>query len=216
LEYVSNSAVNGVHYSAPTTITIPAGEAIANLVITGDIPSYNGGRVDTVSVRVVDGGDIPAANYYKSIRLYIRPDCNEANVVLASLEGDYDNSNEDLDGSAYGPYTVTVDDITAASATTAVATISNIYDTGWTGMLFDMDWTDLSARTVITRDQEIIGSDAGDLSSTYAGFTVSIRPHPSMTDGTYSYCTQTWTLTMQLGVTGLGYFNNTYQVDLAR
>ena len=38
----------------------------------------------------------------------------------------------------------------------------------------------------------------------------------SATPGTYSYCDGTFTLKMQLGVTGIGWFNALYTVNMAR
>jgi hypothetical protein len=215
IELTSTSAQNGVHYTAPTSVTIPAGEAVANFEVTADVATYASGRVDEIRA-VITGGDVPVATYQKAVRITLRPDCNEGNPTLVDLEGDYANTHEDLSGSTYGPYTVTVEYITPAGTTTAIAGISNIYDTGWGAMEFDMDWTDANNRTVIVKDQDVPNSDAGDLSSTYAGYAVAVRPHASMSNGTYSYCSQTWVLTMQLGISGLGYFNNTYRLDLAR
>lgn len=149
-----------------------------------------------------------------------RPPCSEANVILDDFLGNYANTNETFGTSPYGPYTTTITNVTPLTATTARITVINIFDNGWGPIEFTLDWTDPNNRTaVVVANNAIQGSNAGDLNSTYAGQTISVREPPSSLSsgpGTFSYCNQTFVLKMQLGVTNAGYFNTLYTVNMAR
>ena len=92
--------------------------------------------------------------------------------------------------------------------------MTNIYDYGWNPAKFVLDWTNPAARTAIPLPQSGIG-DAGTLNSAYAGRDISLRPLAGQ-PGTFSICKQTLNLTMQVGVTGLGWFGTPYFVNMAR
>ncbi len=191
--------------------------------------------VDTVGVNVTTYQDTfgvvtgtyvyRVAAYTNSTRSGSIPDtvviaCRESNVILSDLIGDYDNTNETLGTSAYGPYTTSISSAVSTGATTGTIVVENIWDNGWGPITFNLDWTDPNNRTATVVDQAAIpGSDAGDINPANAGSTISVRVPPtslSATAGTFSACGQTFILKMQLGVTGGSYFNSLYTVNLER
>ena len=191
--------------------------------------------IDTVSFNITSFQDTAGvtrgtfvyrvAAYFNNTRSGSIPDtvviaCREANVVLSDLTGDYDNTNETLGTSAYGPYTTTISSAVATGPTTGTIVVENIWDNGWGPITFNLDWTDPNNRTATVVDQAAIpGSDAGDLNPANAGTTISVRVPPSAlsaTPGTFSTCGQTFQLKMQLGVTGGSYVNALYTVNLER
>jgi uncharacterized protein (TIGR02145 family) len=142
---------------------------------------------------------------------------NQVNQLL----GDYANTNENLSGSPYGPYTTKVRSITQTSATTANMVVENIFDAGWAPISFKLDWTDPSNRTVTLDVQTNIGlgSTLVGTASPYANWQIQVGPATS--PGTFRVCDQTIQLNIQLGVldpaTGQGgFFNAEYIVNMAR
>lgn len=221
-----SGAVAGTDYTiasgSPTgTVTIPAGGARANITVQPNAASYGLDDRDTLIIYLSTPAVNPA-RFLDTVYLILRgpssSSCDEANPTnIADLLGDYDNTIERVDGGApYGPYTTTVTSASLTGPTSARVAISNIYDTGWGNMQFDLDWTDPSNLTAIVVAGDVPNSDAGDLSATYAGQTVAVRPHSNGAVGTYSYCNQTFNLVIQLGVSGLGFFGNVFTEDLAR
>src|SRR5690606_14589515 len=159
------------------------------------------------------------AKFYDTVYLILRGPsaCDEGSPNLTALNGDYTNTNEYADGSFnWGPYTTTVSAAQVTGPTTGRVSIANLYDTGWRDIVFELDWsgpTNLPAMPVAC---VVPNSDAGDLSSTYAGTAVIVRPHSSGDVGTYSHCDEEFDLTMQFGVNGLGYFGNVFREVLQR
>ena len=91
LSYTSNTAVAGQQYNAPTSITIPAGQTLDTLEITGLFSGYSSStRIDTLFIKIT-GGDIPVNSYWKGYRLIMRKYCD---VDFNSFAGDYDNTLE--------------------------------------------------------------------------------------------------------------------------
>lgn len=218
----SNTATPGTDYTVSgTSITIPAGQVIdSSFTITGIYASYVNGERDTLKVAIIDP-EVTPSDYNDTLTVILRGPCFEGDVTRTALLGAYNNTIETFGtGSPYGPYSTAVTAFTTTSATTGVITVTNIWDNGWGPIQFNVDWTDPANRVVTAVAQAAIpGSNAGDLSATYAGQTVAVRaftaPSPANT-GTFSACNQTFTLRMQLGVTGVGYFGNIYTVNLGR
>ncbi len=218
-----SGAVEGTQYTIDNsgTVTIPAGRGEATIDIRAKFPAYASGRKDTL-IFTLDRPSMEIASFMDTVTLIMRgpSGCVEDVVNVNDLLGDYVNTNETFGTSAYGPYTTSISSATLTSPTTATIVVENIFDDGWGPITFDLDWTDATNRTAIVEDQNAIpGSDAGSINTTYAGQTVAVRVPPaslSSLPGTYSYCDQTFTLQMQLGVTGVGWFNALYTVNMAR
>lgn len=216
-------AVAGVQYSIDNngTVTIPAGKAEATIDIRANFAEYAGGRRDTLLFSLSEPSLTPT-DFMDTVLLILRgpSGCTEDIVDPAPLLGNYDNTNETFGTSAYGPYQTSISSFNFTGSTSATIVVENIFDDGWGPISFDLDWSDPSNRTCIVQGQNAIpGSDAGSINSTYAGQTVAVRIPPASlttTPGTYSYCDQTFTLQMQLGVTGLGWFPALYTVNMAR
>lgn len=221
-----SGAVAGTDYTiasgSPTgTVTIPAGGALANITVQPNAASYGLDDRDTLIIYLSTPAVNPA-RFLDTVYLILRgpssSTCDEGNPSnISDLLGDYDNTIERIDGgSAYGPYTTTVTAAAVTGPTSARVAISNLYDTGWGNIQFDLDWSDPTALTAIVVAGDVPNSDAGDLSATYAGQVVAVRPHSNGAVGTYSYCSETFNLVFQLGVSGLGFFGNVFTEDLAR
>lgn len=208
--YTSRTAVQGTQYTAPTSLVIPAGKALDSLTIQGLLSGYPlASRVDTVKIQIT-GGDVPVSAYKNTYYVIIRKYCD---VNINSFAGVYRNTRE-MFSSAYGPYITNVT-VVSSTATTARISVTNIWDTGWGPIEFDLDWSDpANFKAAVVAKSSGIG-DAGDISSTYAGKQVAVRPF-SGSDGTFSSCEGTLTLRMQLGVAGVGFFGTLYTVTLAR
>lgn len=209
--YTSSGAVQGTQFSAPSTITIPAGEAITNLAIQGLFAGYTSStKIDTLII-TVGGGDVPSSDYRSKYTLIMRKYCD---VVVDDFLGDYDNTTELFGTSAYGPYTTSISSVTPVNATKANIVVENIYDYGWGPITFELDWTDPAnfKATVIAQNSGI--ANAGTLGAAYAGEQVAVRP--SAQAGTFSSCEGTLILRMQIGVAGLGFFSDLYQLTMKR
>jgi hypothetical protein len=209
----TTGAVNGTHYTAPATVTIPAGKALDSLRIIGNFANLLPGVTHLVKVKIT-GGDVPAFTGKDSLTLTLRRFCP---VVTSALLGAYPNTNELWGTSAYGPYNTTVASITPITATTATMVVTNIWDYGWNPITFTMDWTaaDPAAWKIDVVPQSSGIADAGTISATYAGQQVAVRAFAGQT-GTWDQCSQIITLRFQLGVAGLGYFANLYTVTMKR
>lgn len=202
-----------------TAATIRAGQVLDSITVQGNFPLYDGtGRKDTLIFTLTVPG-VPAASYNSTYKLFMRGSCFNGDVddaALNSLLGIFNNTNETLGTSAYGPYRTTVSNVTRTSTTTARITVTNIWDNGWGPIQFNLDWTDPLNRTVRVVPQDAIpGSNAGDLNPTYAGQTVAVREFTGQT-GNFFVCTNAIDLKMQLGVTNLGFFNVLYSVNMRR
>lgn len=157
LTYSSLRATQGVQYTGPTELTIPAGETTVNLPFQGLFAGYPTGRKDTVKIKITAADGFVKPNAYKdSIMLIIQKYCP---VVIADLEGDYDNTIEYSASGAvsWGPYSTVVKNVVSTGATTAEADIENIYDYG--GQVHaKFDWTD-PANFKVTIEEQYTGID---------------------------------------------------------
>ena len=145
--------------------------------------------------------------------------CLESGFNVSEFLGAYANTNEDLGGSPYGPYTTTITNATSTGPTSATIAVTNIFDTGWGAITFTLNWSDPANRTAIVTPEDIPNSDAGtDLGGT-AGVPVAVRVPPtslSTVPGTFSYCGMTFKLLMQIGESGAAWVPGLYTVNLAR
>jgi len=214
-------AAVGTQYSLPEngSITIPAGESVASFQIQGILSGYPTGRLDTLFITLAEPSVKPAG-FMDKLTVLMGDICSEANPFDVNMFlGDYDNTNEMLGTDTYGPYTTSISNITPVTASTANVVVQNIFDAGWDGVTFTLDWTDPNNKlcTVVAMNA-VPGSDAGYLNSNYAGQTIAVRP-PAGYPGTFSSCEGTLTLKMQLGVTNVGWFGipaALYTVNMAR
>ena len=220
-----SGAVAGTQYTIPSgntsgTVTIKAGEAIADITIQADYASYVSGRKDTLMFTLSEPSVKPAA-FMDTVYVIIRGACFEGDVNLNELLGDYDNTNEDF-GGPYGPYTTSITSVNQTSPTTGTIVVENIFDAGWAPITFDLDWTDPANRKVNLLTQTGI-APASTVSSNPAEATylVQVGPRTSAPDGTFSICNQTLSLKIRVGLTdaslvSLGWFGTAYTVNMAR
>ncbi len=223
---IPRTAVPGTHYTISTgnttgTVTIKAGQATANIPVQGIFAPYNAtGRKDTI-VFALSEPSVPTAKFMDTVRLVLRGPCFEGDVTMSLFTGAWKAIEVFAPNPPYGPYATTISSSTLTSPTTGTIIVTNIWNNGWGPLTFNLDWTDPNNRTATVVPQAAIpGSNAGDLSATYAGQTIAVRPFPTpivgTNTGTFSACNNTFTLRMQLGVTGVGYFTNIYTVNLTR
>ena len=207
-------AAEGTHFTIDNkTVTVPAGQATASIIVQGNVAQYSAGEIDTLIFTISGGNEAAASGYYDTYTLVLRGPCFEGDVDLDDLLGTYANTNENL-FFAYGPYTTTISAVTSTGPTSGTVTVTNLYDFGWNPVVFDLDWSDPANRTVTLVQQAGIG-DAGTLDATYSGEDITVGPFAGKT-GTFSVCSQTLRLELQVGVTGLGFFPQTYTVNMAR
>lgn len=148
----STGAVAGTHYTAPTSIVIPAGKALDSVAVHGIFANYPTGRRDTLRI-TISGGDVPVNAYSNVYTLVMQKYCD---VVLASFAGDYDGTREYNAAGAvvWGPYTTAVGNITipGPGAMTGEADIANLFDYGGQVHAF-FDWTDPASFKVTIPEQ---------------------------------------------------------------
>jgi hypothetical protein len=213
-----SGAVSGTQYTiSSNTVTIPANKAIGYIIVNGNFSAYNGTpRKDTLVFTFTNNksGAVVPSDFNNTFTLVMSGPCFEGDVNLNELLGDYNNTNESFAGTPFGPYTTTITAVNQLTPTTGTIVVANIFDNGWNPITFTLDWTDPANRKVTLVQQSGIG-DAGTISSNYAGDDISVRPYAGQI-GTFSACHQTLTLVMQPGVTGRGFFNVLYVVNLAR
>ena len=208
-------AVEGTDFTIDNkTVTVPAGQATASIIVQGNVAQYSAGEIDTLIFTISGGNEAAASGFYDTYTLVLRGACFEGDVNLPDLLGTYANTVENFGGSSYGPYTTTISAVNATGPTSGTITVTNLWDFGWNPITFMLDWSDPANRTVTLTQQAGIG-DAGTISGTYSGEDISVRRYDGRT-GTFSVCSQTLTLELQIGVTGLGFFPQTYTVQMAR
>jgi len=209
-------ATEGTHYTlSSNTITLAPGEVLDTITVQGNYNQYLSGRTDTLFF-ALSGEGIEESDYNNRFTLVLRGPCfeNEINGNLQDLVGFYNSTYEGgTFGLVGGPYSTEVTFINQTSPTTAIMRVRNLGDQGWSGT-FTLDWTDLS-NPKITFVAQVVGGDAGYLSSTYAGSPVQIRPAASTTS-TFSFCNQTFRIIANIGPNPAGYFGGTYIIEMAR
>jgi uncharacterized protein (TIGR02145 family) len=143
-------------------------------------------------------------------------------AMVNTLSGDYTNTNENLGGSPYGPYTTKIVSITPITSTSANIVVQNIFDYGWAPITFELDWTDSNNRFVWLDTQRNIalGSTLVGSGSPYSNWQVQVGAF-APSSGTFSICDQTLQLRMRLSLvdpsTGTVVpLNGEYIVNMAR
>jgi hypothetical protein len=205
-------AVAGTHYTAPSSVVIPAGKAVDTLVISAAYDQYISGRKDVLEVSIAGG--VQAASFNTKVTVNVTGPCFEGDIVLDEMLGDYAQT---YDG-GYGPYTTSVVSATPIDATSARVVISNIFDWGWDDLEFVLDWSDPS-NPKISFDPQPTGFDAGNLNSIVAGHEAWIAPPSNGDMGTYSYCDGTITINYRVCMPTYGggvCFTNGYTTMMAR
>jgi hypothetical protein len=216
-------AVAGTEYSIPGigadgtgSVIVKAGEALASIPVQATYSSYTTGRKDTLIFSILES-DVKPAGFANPMTLILRGPCFEGAVNLSEFSGDYVNTIEDFGGSAYGPYATAISAFSNSTATTGTITVDNIFDYGWAPITFKLDWTDPTNRIVTLDQQEnIAGGSTVGLDDTYQ---VMVRAFTGE-DGTFSICSQTVQLKMQVGARdaagGELWSPSLYVVNLAR
>lgn len=176
----NTGAQEGVQYTLPLkSITIPAGEAIDTITLKGVFAQLPLGRIDTLTFTIT-GGDAPVSSYSKEVKVVMQRFCD---VVLSNLEGNYNT----FEGS-YGPYPSEIYDAVSTGPTSAEAYVSNIYDSGITGLI-EFDWSDPANLQVFIPDQET-GFTSG-------GLPLRLRANPSL-PSKFQSCNNSLELNFQL------------------
>ena len=202
------------------TVTIKAGEAVANIPVQAIRTSYLNGERDTLMFTLAEPS-LKVSGFLDTVYVTIRGACFEGDVTLTDLLGAYPNTNETFGTSPYGPYLTTITNVTQTTPTTGSVTVDNIWDNGWAPITFDLDWTDPNNRIVSLLQQDNI-ADGGTVNPAYAGQGTVTVTNPSAVSfpgvrGTFSICNQTLVLKMRVCILPLGCFGTTlYTVNMAR
>lgn len=205
--YTSPTGATAAQYVGAGTLTFKANTVTDNLKMLASYHEYDLGRIDTVKVKMTGGSLTPFVGK-DSVIVVIQKYCE---VVLADLLGDYTNTNEyNAAGTqTYGPYTVSVSNLVATSATTATGSFVNLYDDGWNDINFTMDWTNPS-NFKITIPIQATGKGYGGATST------SVRTSTTKAS-TFSSCNGTFNLVVDLVNDGTGAVSTAnYQFILMR
>jgi hypothetical protein len=205
-------AVEGQQYTLGTTsITIPAGTAVDSIALKGLFGGYAGGRKDTL-VFTIAGGDASPFLGDEVYKVVLQQRCD---VVLDDLLGLYTNSNELFGTNAYGPYETAISSVNQTSPTSGEIVVENIYDYGWNAVTFKVDWTNPDNVTVKVVPQDAGIADAGTLSAGYAGEEVAVAEFPGQS-GNLNMCEQKIVIKMAVGIAGIGFYSDLYQLTMER
>lgn len=204
----SNTAVAGQQYTAPSPVTIKAGETLDTLRFQGIFAGYTGGRIDTVTIKITGYSTV---NGQDSIQLVLRPYCD---VIGNDLTGDYTHTTDyypaavSAANASASQYTATISSWTPLTATTASIVIQNLgltQDVGFgpfastdpaeSGLTATVDWTDPSNFKVTLPSQSYI---AGNLYG-YGPATIS-------GSGSFSSCDQIFTITYTVKVSAGSFY----------
>ena len=199
-----SGAVEGQQYTlSGNSITIPAGQTVDSISLNGIFSAYPTGRVDTL-IFTITGGDVPSLVGSDVYTLVLQKYCD---VDLDALLGDYDNSYDNQDPDAYGPYTATIVSATSTGATSAQLVIQYFGDYGFgpfgpgdpsydTGITVNIDWSD-PANFFTTIPTQPLGVYAP-----YGMITIT-----GVGKGTFSSCDNTITISYKATVSA-GSFGN--------
>jgi hypothetical protein len=216
--YTSSSAVAGVQYNAPASITIPAGKTVDSLVFSGIFAGYPlSTRIDTVKITITQDGDIPGSPYITprkdTYKLVLRKYCN---VVINDFLGDYANSTDRQGtGTPTGAYTATISSITSTGPSTATAIIYNFGDPMFgapynpgdlaitPGITVYLDWSNPAAFKVT------LPAAGQAIAVSWYGPTGLVKPATGGLTGTFSSCDQTFTILYSFAIGSTSYGNFT-------
>lgn len=205
-------AVAGTQYTAPTTVVIPAGEALDSLAIKGIFAGYPTGRRDTLRIKIT-GGDVPVNGYNNTYNLVMQKYCD---VSLAGISGAYTNTRETTSsgGNPYGPYTASIKNLTQLTPTTAKGLVENLWDSGLDDLEIYFDWTD-PANFTVSMPQQYSGVDY-DVNQ-----PIDVRTSPGQPNS-FSSCDQSISLTVDFIVKNYPtpgtntYYARNYKINMKR
>lgn len=177
------------------TITVPAGSSLASIPVRGIFAGYGNSRRDTLVITIT-GGDVTPSKFNNVYRLFVTQFCP---VNLTALGGTYTRAFDTQVGSpTYGPYTVTVTPpVTPPTGTTGTIVLTNLFDWPSGPINVGLNWTNPAAFTATIADQFIFNYTP----------TAPARIRGVGTS-TFSSCSQTFTLSYEVYVPGLGSFGN--------
>lgn len=198
----STGAAQGTHYSAPQSITIPAGKVVDTLVIKGLFATFTGVK-HNLSVKV-SSPDAATANADNTYTLEIQRTCP---VNVTDLLGAYTKTYDYSNGSTtadWGPYATGITPTTpGVYGTKDTLRISNFWDYG-NPLDLEIDWTDGANLKTTVIDSYVFTH------STYGAIRAKSRG-----TGTFSSCDQTFTVNFSLYASA-GTFSDTYTTTLKR
>jgi len=176
-------AVSGTHYSMVTTgntVTIPAGESKASIVIHGIFGPYGDGtRKDTLQFTPGEPS-VKAAEFNDTINLVLQRYCT---VDLAEFSGTYicqDYYDGAPDG---GPYPVTITPGTSTGTNTGYVMLSGLWGIGSPEVRINLNWNNpANFTTSVVKDNWFIHASYGQ---------ATINPSGT---GTFSSCDNTFTI----------------------
>jgi hypothetical protein len=213
LTYTSSTgAVAGTHYTAPTTITIPAGKALDSVEVKGIFANYPTGRKDSLKIKI-SGGDVPVNGYNNLYTLLLQKYCD---VSMTALSGTYNNVRETTStgGSPYGPYTVIIKNVQTLTPTTGSALIENLWDSGLDDIQILFDWTD-PANFSVNIPMQYTGQDYD------VGQPIFVRTSPGQPNS-FSSCDQSVSLTVDFIVNNYpapgssAFYSKNYKINIKR
>lgn len=202
--YTSPSGAKlGTQFNAPASITFAPNQVIDTFRLTGIFSGYpSASKIDTLIVRHTGNETRNMAR--DSVVIILRKYCD---VVTSTLQGSYTQTNEYTSAGAfsYGPYSTSVNNVTLTSATTATATVSNLYDDGWNDIQVVFDWTNPAAFKVTVPAGQATGKSYGS-----SGLPTLVRGSTATTAiNTFSSCERSVTISLDLyntaGVLSSGY-----------
>jgi hypothetical protein len=195
----NSTAVEGTHFNITNkTITIPAGKAVDTVDIRGLYANLPNTGSLTLNLAVAGTNDISAAGFLSTQRVNIFRYCD---VVLNNFVRAYNNTR-DIEAN-FGPYTTSIVSATPLTTTTASIVVRNFYDFGFNDLTFTLNWTN-DANFTVTLQPQFTGRDASVLfGDDFLGRELWIYPASGQT-GSFSSCTNSFTIVYQFGVPGVG------------
>ncbi len=176
-------AVQGTQYTLnKTSITFDNAKIVDTIVVAAAYPLYQGSRIDTLKFSFTNAADgIPSLS--NTFTLIVRGPCLEADMAMVDLLGNYTKTFEN---GSYGPYTSAFTGNTAITSKSAKTILSNIYDNAISAEAV-LNWSVSGSFTITIAAQP----------TPYAvgGLPLFVR---SVGAGTFVYCTQRFTIPMEL------------------
>lgn len=209
-------AVAGTHYTAPTSIVIPAGEALDSLAVHGIFANYPIGRRDTLHIDIT-GGDVDVNNYNNRYTLILEKYCD---VILTDLDGVYTQTRyrNSIGGGAVGPFAINFGAVTSTGPTSGTMTITGLrlmnFGVPLDPIEIELDWAD-PANFKATIPLQYTGWDYD------TDQPILIRTSPGVTN-TFSSCGQTFTLLVDWIVDNYpapgsaAFYEQEYSINIAR
>jgi|GEM_PF-3670859 len=173
LSYSSPTAVMGEQYTAPTSITIKAGEAVDSLAITGLYDGYTSvTRVDKLTISI-SGGDVPLQGTKTHYILTMKKYWEAPKDIFTGIYNIQDYYGGDPDG---GPYMAELK-LVSANGPQLKMQIIGLWGSD-VPLNFTMDWFDLTkgTTTVPTQTWDVIGSYGVSTVKTVGTGTFTVDP----------------------------------------